>query len=122
MIRARHDKSSRLWCSLCQLVEVRDRYDLVGVAVHAGGDVGLDVEQVRPAESLPLGVSPFGAYDMAGNAREWVQPESAVGETAPSIGGSWQAPEYTFGVEWQEELPLGFAGETTGFRCVRHAE
>ena len=81
-----------------------------------------DVEQVRPAESLPLGVSPFGAYDMAGNAREWVQPESAVGETAPSIGGSWQAPEYTFGVEWQEELPLGFAGETTGFRCVRHAE
>lgn len=81
-----------------------------------------NVEQVRSAESLPLGVSPYGAYDMAGNAREWVQPQSADAEMAPSIGGSWQAPEYTFGVDWQEELPLGFADETTGFRCVRHTE
>ncbi len=81
-----------------------------------------NVEQARSAESLPLGLSPYGAYDMAGNAREWVQPESADAEMAPSIGGSWQAPEYTFGVDWQEELPLGFADETTGFRCVRHTE
>jgi formylglycine-generating enzyme required for sulfatase activity len=81
-----------------------------------------NVEQARPAESLPLGVSPFGAYDMAGNAREWVQPESTDAKMAPSIGGSWQAPEYTFGVDWQEELPLGFADETTGFRCVRHTD
>jgi formylglycine-generating enzyme required for sulfatase activity len=81
-----------------------------------------NVERARSAESLPLGVSPYGAYDMAGNAREWVQPESADAEMAPSIGGSWQAPEYTFGVDWQEELPLGFADETTGFRCVRHTE
>jgi hypothetical protein len=78
--------------------------------------------QIRPAESFPLGVSPFGSYDMAGNAREWIQPESLAAEMAPSVGGSWQAPEYTFGVDWQEELPLGFADETTGFRCVRHTE
>ena len=76
----------------------------------------------RPVESLPLGVSPFGLYGMAGNAREWLQTESDTAETAPSVGGSWQAPEYTFGIEWQEELPLGFANETTGFRCVRHTE
>ena len=81
-----------------------------------------NLEQAQPAESFPLGVSPFGAYDLAGNAREWVQPESADEETAPSIGGSWRAPEYTFGVEWQEELPLGIADETTGFRCVRHTD
>jgi len=76
----------------------------------------------RSTESYPLGVSPFGAYDMAGNAREWVLPESVDAERGPSIGGSWQAPVYTFGIDWQEELPLGFADETTGFRCVRHIE
>ena len=27
-------------------------------------------------ESLPLGVSPFGAFEMAGNVREWLQPFS----------------------------------------------
>ena len=29
--------------------------------------------RVRPVESLPNGVSPYGCYDMAGNAWEWVQ-------------------------------------------------
>jgi hypothetical protein len=93
--------------------------------VAAGGiesRATFNVDGPRSTESYPLGVSPFGVYDMAGNAREWVQPGVAEAETAPSLGGSWQAPEYTFGVEWQEELPLGFADETTGFRCVRHTE
>lgn len=75
-----------------------------------------------PAESAPLGISPFGAYDMAGNAREWLLPEADDDGTVPSVGGSWQAPEYTFGVDWQEELPSGFADQTTGFRCVLQTE
>lgn len=75
-----------------------------------------------PAGSAPLGVSPFGAYDMAGNAREWLLPEVEDAAMVSSVGGSWQAPEYTFGVDWQEKLPPGFADETTGFRCVRHTE
>lgn len=73
-------------------------------------------------ESLPLGVSPFGAFEMAGNVREWLRREDDDARSALSVGGSWQDPEYTFSVEWQEELPLGFANETTGFRCARHLE
>ena len=73
-----------------------------------------------PVESLPLGVSPFGAFEMAGNVREWLRPHDDDG-AALSVGGSWQDPVYTFSPEWQEPLPLWFANETTGFRCARHA-
>lgn len=76
----------------------------------------------REAESLPSGLSQFGAFEMAGNVREWLRAEDAGPGMAPSIGGSWQDPEYTFSVEWREALPQGLANETTGFRCVRHIE
>lgn len=76
----------------------------------------------RPVEYSPLGTSPFGTFEMAGNAREWLRPAEDEAATAPSVGGSWQDPEYTFSIEWREELPVGFANETTGFRCVRHIE
>jgi hypothetical protein len=72
-------------------------------------------------ESLPLGVSPFGAFEMAGNVREWLRPDDETAHTAPSVGGSWQDPVYTFSTEWREDLPLGFSNEATGFRCARHA-
>lgn len=73
-----------------------------------------------PVESLPLGVSRFGAFEMAGNVREWLRPSEDGASAALSVGGSWQDPVYTFSPEWREQLPLGFANETTGFRCVRH--
>ena len=74
------------------------------------------------AESFPLGLSQFGVFEMAGNVREWLSAADARPGMAPSIGGSWQDPEYTFSVEWREALPQGLANETTGFRCVRHIE
>jgi formylglycine-generating enzyme required for sulfatase activity len=73
-------------------------------------------------EYSPVGVSGFGVFEMAGNAREWLRPEQEEASEAPSVGGSWQDPEYTFSIEWRESLPLGFANETTGFRCIRHVD
>ncbi|MDT8436118.1 MAG: SUMF1/EgtB/PvdO family nonheme iron enzyme [Gemmatimonadota bacterium] len=93
---------------------------------------GEDVETLRAranveasgtveVESLPLGVSPFGAFEMAGNVREWLRTDDGTEPTAPSVGGSWQDPAYAISIEWREDLPRGFASEATGFRCARHA-
>jgi formylglycine-generating enzyme required for sulfatase activity len=81
-----------------------------------------DATGTREVGYSPAGVSGFGAFEMAGNAREWLRPEQEGAASAPSVGGSWQDPEYTFSVEWRESLPLGFANETTGFRCIRHVD
>jgi formylglycine-generating enzyme required for sulfatase activity len=67
-------------------------------------------------------VSPFGVFELAGNVREWLRPDDEDAQMAPSVGGSWQDPVYTFSPEWREELPLALATETTGFRCVRHVD
>ncbi|MFN7952968.1 MAG: SUMF1/EgtB/PvdO family nonheme iron enzyme [bacterium] len=38
----------------------------------AAGGTGCGVAHTAPVASKPTGVSPFGAFDMAGNVREWV--------------------------------------------------
>ena len=68
-----------------------------------------------PVDAHPFGISPFGAYGMAGNVREWVQNASGTGRI--TAGGSWQGPSYlysTYGV-----MAPGSASPATGFRCAR---
>ena len=50
-------------------------------------------EEVAPVGSY-AGVSRFGAYDMAGNVREWVATSAAGGQYL--LGGGWNDPEYLF--------------------------
>ncbi|MCJ7628691.1 MAG: SUMF1/EgtB/PvdO family nonheme iron enzyme, partial [Longimicrobiales bacterium] len=65
-------------------------------------------------DAYPFGLSPYGAYAMAGNVREWTANASDDGFIA--MGGSWQDPPYVFSAI---AAPEGlFASPALGFRCV----
>jgi len=61
-------------------------------------------------------ISPYGTYDMAGNAKEWCW--NAVGNNRITRGGAWNEPGYMF-MSWDPQPPLDRA-PTYGFRCVRY--
>jgi len=69
----------------------------------------------------PVGEYPslsfYGAYDMGGNAREWLW--NANGDRRWMAGGAWnQVPYMFFGAEFESPYDRG---PTNGFRCVVNA-
>ena len=87
-------------------------YQLGGFAVLApfanfGGQAPV------PVGSLP-GVTAYGAYDMAGNVREWCWNETSVGRVIR--GGSWQDNTYEFGN--QRQAPAMDRLPRNGFRLA----
>ncbi|HSG06767.1 MAG TPA: bifunctional serine/threonine-protein kinase/formylglycine-generating enzyme family protein [Longimicrobiales bacterium] len=71
-----------------------------------------------PVAQFRSGAGPWGAFDMAGNVKEWTFAEP--GDTLNAVlGGSWQSPTYMF--DWQnlETLQVWFGSEEVGFRLVR---
>lgn len=87
-------------------------------SVDARANFGL--EGPAPVGSYPSGVGPFGAFDMAGNVREWVAgvPPEAPGRRL-AVGGSWQDPSYAFDPIFGDPFPPDFASSSVGFRCAR---
>ena len=79
-----------------------------------------------PVRSYPAGMSPCGAFDLAGNAYERVYPEAREGRISgfPVMirGGSWASPHplnlRTFDLCMQG---MDVAERTVGFRCVVRA-
>ncbi len=65
------------------------------------------------------GVTPVGAYDMAGNVKEWAWNEGRDGfRFIP--GGAWGSPTYQF--TQPEAVPPFDRSATNGFRCVRYTK
>jgi formylglycine-generating enzyme required for sulfatase activity len=90
------------------------------------GSDGLTVEQranfglAGPVTvgSMRLGVSPFGAHDMAGNVREWLA-SVADPRRRTVVGGSWQDPTYMFEPQHAETFDPAYASPAIGFRVAR---
>jgi dienelactone hydrolase len=61
------------------------------------------------------GMSQYGTYDMAGNAKEWCW--NATKDKRFILGGAWNEPRYMF-LSPDAQSPFGRL-PTYGFRCVR---
>jgi dienelactone hydrolase len=67
--------------------------------------------------SLP-GITVYGAYDMAGNIREWCWTESQIGRLI--TGGAWNDNTYMFW-RWSEATPFDRSPKN-GFRCALYPD
>jgi formylglycine-generating enzyme required for sulfatase activity/tRNA A-37 threonylcarbamoyl transferase component Bud32 len=73
----------------------------------------------QPVAFYPLGISPFGCFDMAGNVREWLLDSQAAPKLRRVVGGSWKDPDYMFEPSHAEFFEPDFVSEDIGFRCVK---
>ncbi|MFH1725813.1 MAG: SUMF1/EgtB/PvdO family nonheme iron enzyme [Elusimicrobiota bacterium] len=76
-----------------------------------------------PVNGYPDGRSPYGCYNMAGNAWEWAadSPEGANGPRIIKGGGSNSYPTSVRAASRKEYEP-GFRYFNIGFRCAKDAE
>jgi formylglycine-generating enzyme required for sulfatase activity/pimeloyl-ACP methyl ester carboxylesterase len=67
-----------------------------------------------PVDNGEFGISPFGAFNMAGNVSEWCLNETSEGFL--SAGGAWGDPVYSFAN--YGGFPGFYSSEKRGFRCA----
>ena len=85
-----------------------------GISAGETLNANFDNDGTIAVNSSEFGMSPFGAYNMAGNVAEWCLNETSEGFIA--TGGAWGSPGYTFssfGI-----LPGFYSSNKVGFRCA----
>ena len=91
------------------------RFDASGAILSAS-----NIDRLRDG-TAPVGASGgmngFGAFDLAGNVREWCLNESKSARGRYILGGGWNDPAYTF---FESAIHSPFdRGPTNGIRLVR---
>ena len=102
-----------------------------GITVHAN----IDSDWLLPIGSFPTGISPYGVYNMAGNAQEWIadwytddyythsslnNPQGPDGGVARVLrGGSWrhQKGYHVLNANRDYQVP-NYTSNFVGFRCA----
>jgi dienelactone hydrolase len=64
------------------------------------------------------GISYYGAYDMAGNVREWCWNETQIGKI--NSGAAWNDASYLY-LQWNQLPPFNRSPEN-GFRCAKYID
>jgi formylglycine-generating enzyme required for sulfatase activity/tRNA A-37 threonylcarbamoyl transferase component Bud32 len=72
---------------------------------------------IAPVDAYPFGISTYGAYNMAGNVKEWTANPLLDGYGV--TGGSWEDPIYLYST--YGALGAGASSRSLGFRCARVA-
>jgi formylglycine-generating enzyme required for sulfatase activity/predicted Ser/Thr protein kinase len=93
-------------------------WGLVNVNTSASSRANYYGSGTEPVDAFSFGISPYGAYNMAGNAGEWIRNERGAGYAA--MGGSWEDASYVFASG--EARPALEASGTVGFRLVSRPE
>jgi pimeloyl-ACP methyl ester carboxylesterase len=71
-------------------------------------------QALQPVQRMG-GVGPYGTYDMAGNAREWLWTQGSSGRW--NVGGTYLDPTYMYAQP--EEAPPLDRSDVNGVRCMR---
>ena len=85
--------------------------DATDVRANFGGS------ETKPVDAYPFGISTYGAYNMAGNVKEWTANPLLNGRGV--TGGSWEDLPYLYGTYGAHDPST--ASAALGFRCARTA-
>jgi dienelactone hydrolase/predicted Ser/Thr protein kinase len=132
-----HPVSGISWYEAAAYAEYAGKY--LPTAVHWGAARGQETPWIRvfqlggyallapfsnfgikgpvPVGSLP-GITTYGAFDMAGNVREWCWNETPVGRIIR--GGAWSDNTYEFGN--RRQAPAMDRSSKNGFRCALYPD